>query len=503
MTMTRSIVSSCAYSRLSITRACRNLLPRTSIIPAGRTRIALAAQTGRAFSIASLWGSGKTESKLGRANNKSPLLQLDDLFHPLVSSPFRDLKERGEATADHGVCPGCLTEAGIPNATGIEAHCASRKPSFTCPDCGFPTHCSREHWELDREEHQKVCKVLRQVNEDEHDLRSGRRLLEFEYPGPQGFEEAVNLSNWDTFFYTRNFPSLNEERFLRHASKPLTYPITIASILHDTSPYTSSKELTGEGIKSLIALRTTLATENAAQQSADAAAAAKFPRPLRVFMPGARAESQLPVEAWMQLLYLFPNTTFHLHFIGPEVRPPPSLVKEMGKSDDTTTSKPIEDTTGQVYHPPVTITPTPNLILTWHNSEYNMRVHQGLAPFDLYRDVFFYFCPGFGHPQQRAGWHDAVRMAIRTQCAMFVTGFDAADIQQDCGCLAEDHDEEMDWLMRPTLNRFRSLKPDIFLGDVRQHIYTNWSIYGVRGKRYEVKYTEEEEEEGNNDNDNA
>ncbi|KAI9592720.1 hypothetical protein BDF19DRAFT_498332 [Syncephalis fuscata] len=471
---------------LPVTTRC-NLIPRISTSAARGTRVTLAIQTGRAFSIASLLGGRKTQTNKPSSTAK-PVLQADNLFHPLISSPFRDLKERGEAAADHGVCPGCLTEAGLPDATGIEAHCASRKPSFTCPDCGFPTHCSHEHWEMDHEAHQKVCKALRQVNEDEHDLRSGRRLLEFEYPGPQGFEEAVNLSNWDTFFYTRNFPSLNEERFLRHASKPLTYPITIASMLHDTSPYTVSRELTGEGIKSLTALRTTLTAENASQQSSEAAAAAKFPRPVRIIMSGARAESQLPVEAWMQLLYLFPNTTFHLHFIGPEVRPPPALAKEMNKTiTNEDRNATVEDTAGEVYHPPVSLSPTSNLILTWHNSEYNMRVHQGLAPFDPYRDVFFYFCPGFGHPQQRAGWHDA--------CSMFATGFDAADIQQDCGCLAEDHGEEMDWLMHPTINCFRSLKPDVFLGDVRQHIFTNWSIYGVRGKRYEVKSSEDDEEE--------
>jgi len=36
---------------------------------------------------------------------------------------------------------------------------------------------------MDEEHHKHVCGVLREVNEDEHDLRSGRRLKEFEFPG--------------------------------------------------------------------------------------------------------------------------------------------------------------------------------------------------------------------------------------------------------------------------------------------------------------------------------
>jgi hypothetical protein len=36
---------------------------------------------------------------------------------------------------------------------------------------------------MDEEHHKHVCGVLREVNEDEHDLRSGRRMKEFEFPG--------------------------------------------------------------------------------------------------------------------------------------------------------------------------------------------------------------------------------------------------------------------------------------------------------------------------------
>jgi splicing suppressor protein 51 len=100
---------------------------------------------------------------------------------------------------------------------------------------------------------------MREINEDEHDLRSGRFFKEFQFAEPQMEEILVNLSSWDTFFYTRDFDALNEDREMRHATKLLTYPLTIASIIHELSPYSIRSgqagmqpqgRLTPEGLKS-------------------------------------------------------------------------------------------------------------------------------------------------------------------------------------------------------------------------------------------------------------
>lgn len=40
--------------------------------------------------------------------------------------------------------------------------------------------------------------------------------------------------------------------------------------------------------------------------------------PVRIFVLGARAESSLPREIWLQLSYMFPRALIHLIFIGPE-----------------------------------------------------------------------------------------------------------------------------------------------------------------------------------------
>jgi splicing suppressor protein 51 len=99
----------------------------------------------------------------------------------------------------------------------------------------------------------EICDTLREVNEDDHDLRSGRYFPEFEYPLPQIEEILVNLTNWDTYLYTRNYNAINEPRSMRQATRLLTYPVTVASVLHELSPYNIRKggRLTMEGLKSL------------------------------------------------------------------------------------------------------------------------------------------------------------------------------------------------------------------------------------------------------------
>ena len=65
-------------------------------------------------------------------------------------------------------CPVCLDHFGERNLV-----------AFDSPEAGWPTHCSQEHWEQD-DQHHLYVERLREANEDEHDLRSGRIMAEFE-----------------------------------------------------------------------------------------------------------------------------------------------------------------------------------------------------------------------------------------------------------------------------------------------------------------------------------
>jgi splicing suppressor protein 51 len=76
---------------------------------------------------------------------------------------------------------------------------------------------------------------------------------------------------------------------------------------------------------------------------------------------------------------------------------------------------------------------------------------------------------------------------LATKCPIFLTGFDENDMMRDVAVMEEEHKEDLDWVLRPRENVFRSLKRDVNLMDVRDGIYSNWGIWGVRGKRYEVQ----------------
>ncbi|KDQ60674.1 hypothetical protein JAAARDRAFT_190831 [Jaapia argillacea MUCL 33604] len=387
----------------------------------------------------------------------APLLTEDNLFHPFSQSPFPALRARGQAIQELASCPVCAS-----SHDHLHAHIKAQPKAvkFECPDCGWPTHCSEEHWHEDQE-HAKYCGRLREVNEDEHDLRSGRKMREFEFPGEQDIEEAISFANWDVFWYTRNFPSMDSERSRRHASKVLTFPITIGSILHQHSYLTlNNQRLTSEGARSMAALRSTLHVRPGAPETEEAAVSKPQ---MRIFILGARAESALPPHVWEQLTLLFPSAHFHLFFIGPQVslpRPPntgstppkpdatptstpeeksdPKAAANVQPREQPTTSETAKDTTGEptkditqpaeekpsyvpnVYEPPTpapiarlkhtrssierygvpsyTVPFTHQLTITGLQASYTEVHAQFQETYDPYTDVFFLFCPGFGFP---------------------------------------------------------------------------------------------------------
>ena len=61
-------------------------------------------------------------------------------------------------------------------------------------------------------------------------------------------------------------------------------------------------------------------------------------------------------------------------------------------------------------------------------------------------------------------------------------------MEADVAAVNEDY-QEMDWLLHPTENPFRSLKVEANPEDLRDLAWTNWGIFGVRGKRYDVTAT--------------
>lgn len=204
---------------------------------------------------------GGPEPTASPATQSRPLLMPNNLFHPFSSSPSPEIRRRAAFMKQNAYCPHPdHHQTRLPmNPDDPEARKSVKGPlppahvDFECPDCGIPVSCSEEHWADDYEAHLEICDTLREINEDDHDLRSGRFFPEFEYPGDQIEEAMVNMTNWDTFLFSREFQAINDERSLRQATRLLTYPVTVGSILHELSPYSIKREgrLTVEGLKSL------------------------------------------------------------------------------------------------------------------------------------------------------------------------------------------------------------------------------------------------------------
>ncbi|GAA5894537.1 hypothetical protein JCM5296_005123 [Sporobolomyces johnsonii] len=431
--------------------------------------------TSSAFSLRparrSLFGFGKKKQPLPVA--PKPLLSQDDLFHPLSQSPFPEMRAKGQRIKQLAYCP-----------VSLEKYAEKVHVQFECPNCGFPTHATQQRWSED-ENHARYWPRLREANEDEHDLRSGREMTEFKLPGPQPYEEAVSFGNWDVFLYTRGFPSIETERSRRHVSKLLTYPLSIGSVLHENSPYTlRNQRLLPEGLRSLVALRQTLHPS----EDSSSASAGLPPAPVRILILGARAESSLPSHVLSQLSHLFPSVPLHLLFIGPEAHIPNTrAAAEQQASNDGRGVYGVPSYT-RIEHDGLTVT---NLKCDYSD------VHDLLGPFDPYQDVFFAFSPGFGFPdehdpaktQLETNWRSTVLSILETKCALFCTGFSPADIERDVVALDQTDGVrgEFDWLLTPGENVFGSEKWEVAEFDPRVAVKANWGIWGIRGKRYEVR----------------
>lgn len=118
----------------------------------------------------------KRKPKVTEPTPVAPILTPDNLFHPLSQSPIPTLRQKATRIKALSLCP-----------VSLEKYGEKIHPAFDCPNCGFPTHASEERWLEGKVEHDEVCGRLREVNEDEHDLRSGRRMTEFENMPGQSF----------------------------------------------------------------------------------------------------------------------------------------------------------------------------------------------------------------------------------------------------------------------------------------------------------------------------
>lgn len=378
----------------------------------------------------------------------------DNLFHYWDESPYEDIRTRAAYIRSKASCP--VTHKSV---------------NFVCPYSGIPTHHSEEAWKNDHEYHsRKKYELLRKVNLYEHDLRSGRKFNEFIFPGEQEHDFATNMSNWDSFFYTRDFNPMNTEFNLAAATKVLTYPITIGSILHHHSPYLLEPRgpVTLEGLRSLSALRYTLYPPHSKLKESSTSFK---DRPVRIFIVGSKMESMLPGYVLKQFGYLFPDTKFEIHFIGPE------CYFEPQSKTFTSTEQPFGRPLHEKYDSQIS--------LYYHSCYfYELYARGDLFPFDPYLDIFFLFHPGFMTVDE-IHWDKSLRGLLESKCAVYVTGYHEEDTKRELYWLMNHKlADELDILMQQTKNRFGSTKLDLVDSNPTETFQSNNEIFAFRGKRY-------------------
>lgn len=201
------------------------------------------------------------------------------------------------------------------------------------------------------------------------------------------------------------------------------------------------------------------------------------PPPVRLFILGARAESSLPREVWLQLSHLFPRATFHLNFIGPE-----SMANRDSEFPlpERTPSNPfgaiVEDRLGGAVK-----------ISTYVEYFHTLHEAQHFAPYDPYFDAFVLFHPGLGHPASSHEWKDTIPQLLETKVPIICTGYTEFDMKRDIEWVEKEVGGEMDLIIKPSENRFRSLRWDINDADPGDVSCGNWGVWGFRGKRYEAE----------------
>ena len=198
------------------------------------------------------------------------------------------------------------------------------------------------------------------------------------------------------------------------------------------------------------------------------------PPPVRIFILGARAESSLPRDVWIQLAYLFRLCPLHLILIGPE-----SMTNRDAEFPlpERTPGNPfgaiIED---QIMHD-FKISTFVEYYHTLHKTGY-------FHPFDPYFDCFMLFHPGLGHPASSHEWAETVPLLLETKVPIICTGYTEWDMERDRRWIEDQVGGEMDLLMEPGENIFRSLRWDMNDLDPTDLSCSNWGVWAFRGKRY-------------------
>lgn len=171
---------------------------------------------------------------------------------------------------------------------------------------------------------------------------------------------------------------------------------------------------------------------------------------------------------------MFKRVSFHLIFIGPE-----SMLnreKEL-PMPERTPDNPFGAVIEGDHHFYMKISTFVEYYHTLHEAHL-------FHPYDPYLDCFVLFHPGLGHPASSHEWAATVPKLLETKVPIIATGFTRWDMERDRKWLDDTVGREVDILLEPGENRFRSLRWDLNDLDPQDITCANWGVWAFRGKRF-------------------
>lgn len=188
---------------------------------------------------------------------------------------------------------------------------------FFDPVSGLPTHSSEEAYSKDVDYHESnKPELMKLAVAYENDSISKRDFPEYDFAEEQTASQTISYLNWESWFYTREFNSMETQFHIAQASKYLTYPVTISALLSNNSPYKLTSQggpVTHEGLKSLSALRYSIFPRQRADLGFSEEIAELKDRAIRLFIVGSKFESLMPISVWKQLNYCMPDVNIEIH----------------------------------------------------------------------------------------------------------------------------------------------------------------------------------------------
>lgn len=145
-------------------------------------------------------------------------------------------------------------------------------------------------------------------------------------------------------------------------------------------------------------------------------------------------------------------------------------------------------------------------------AQHYHEVHDELMMEDVHPDLYVAFNSGLGHAAYSAVWPQTLQYALRRHCPgvgaggdlmqsvahlsprcptryllethkpLILTSNSTADAESDIAALERTEQPAWDYLVRPSLNIFRSLRCDVHPQSVRELVWANHSVMVVHGR---------------------